>query len=252
MREFWDFSLDELAVFDIPAMIDYILAVSKFETIVYGGFSQGTAVGFASISVYPRLNNKIEKFIALAATTVPRGLKHGIGATLIRASPEAIYFFFGRKSFISFAYFWSQCLSPDMYRLVIDYALEYFFGWKSKNMDIRTKQQAYQHLYGFTSVKQIVHWFQIIRSRRLQMYDDGPSIFSKSHVIPRYRLSKVSIPILMFYGEKDLLVDIGMTKLECRNSKNVEIVHIPHYEHLDFLWSKDLQITVIDKVIEWL
>lgn len=39
-------------------------------------------------------------------------------------------------------------------------------------MSAETKTVTYQHLYSLCSVKLMVHWFQIIRERRFQMYDD--------------------------------------------------------------------------------
>lgn len=71
--DFWDFSLDELIVYDIPQLVDYILTFTGSGSLSYIGFSQGSAVGFASLSLHSDLNHKIDKFIALAATTVPRG-----------------------------------------------------------------------------------------------------------------------------------------------------------------------------------
>ena len=42
-----------------------------------------------------------------------------------------------------------------------------------KNIDEKEKATLYSHLYSFASVKQVVHWFQIIRHQRFQMYDES-------------------------------------------------------------------------------
>lgn len=70
---FWDFSIDEMALYDVPAMVDYILEETRFKSLTYIGFSQGTAQCFASLSINKELNSKINHFIALAGTTKPHG-----------------------------------------------------------------------------------------------------------------------------------------------------------------------------------
>lgn len=49
--------------------------------------------------------------------------------------------------------------------LQIDGCLMYLFGWKSNQIDPVFKIAAFHHLYSYTSVKSIVHWFQIIASQ---------------------------------------------------------------------------------------
>ncbi len=41
--EFWDWSLDELAKFDFPALVDYVLKVTGYSKLAYIGHSQGTS-----------------------------------------------------------------------------------------------------------------------------------------------------------------------------------------------------------------
>jgi lysosomal acid lipase/cholesteryl ester hydrolase len=72
-KTFWDFSLDELAIYDIPTIVDYILSTTQQPSLTYVGFSQGTASCFAALALNVPLNTKIEQVIALAATTVPKG-----------------------------------------------------------------------------------------------------------------------------------------------------------------------------------
>lgn len=62
---------DELGRYDIPAVIEYILAKSGQQKISYIGFSLGCAMFFIAMIHQPELNSKIEMMIALApATTI--------------------------------------------------------------------------------------------------------------------------------------------------------------------------------------
>ncbi len=65
-RAFWNFSIDEFAWYDIPDSIEYILEVTEEKSVSYVGFSQGTAQAFAALSIWPKLNQKVDVFIALA------------------------------------------------------------------------------------------------------------------------------------------------------------------------------------------
>lgn len=42
--EYWDFSLDEMARFDVPAMVDYVLKSTGHAQLAYVGFSNVRAV----------------------------------------------------------------------------------------------------------------------------------------------------------------------------------------------------------------
>lgn len=99
--EYWNFSLDEMARFDVPAMVDYVLKVTGREKLAYVGFSnvsggggggratsaagagtrrtdtclrlQGTAQCFAALSTQPDLQQKLSVFVALSAAIAVKG-----------------------------------------------------------------------------------------------------------------------------------------------------------------------------------
>lgn len=46
--KFWDFSFHELGVYDLPAMIDYVLIATNQTKLIFVGHSQGTTQVFTS------------------------------------------------------------------------------------------------------------------------------------------------------------------------------------------------------------
>lgn len=64
--EFWDWSLDEIALLDLPAVIDYVTDYTKRPQIGYLAHSQGTLVMFMLLSRVPKYNDVIRPFVALA------------------------------------------------------------------------------------------------------------------------------------------------------------------------------------------
>lgn len=65
-EEFWDFSWHEIALYDVTAMIDYVLSNTKQEKLHYIGHSQGTTVFYILCSEKPEYNAKIRVHISLA------------------------------------------------------------------------------------------------------------------------------------------------------------------------------------------
>lgn len=60
------FSWHEMGIYDLPAMIDYILKQTGQKQLFYIGFSQGTTQFFVLMSLRPEYNKKIKLMSALA------------------------------------------------------------------------------------------------------------------------------------------------------------------------------------------
>ncbi|GAB0192557.1 lipase member M-like [Grus japonensis] len=64
-EEFWDFSFHEMAVYDLPAMVGFILRQTGQEKLFYIGHAQGNSLGFIAFSSMPQLAEKIKMFFVL-------------------------------------------------------------------------------------------------------------------------------------------------------------------------------------------
>ncbi|KAJ1500173.1 cholesterol esterase, partial [Coelomomyces lativittatus] len=82
--EFWNFSLDEYAQ-DLVNVVDYILDQTNQTSLIYIGFSQGTAQLFSALSAYPKLNRKIRLACCLAPTGKPKNLRNSFVTSLIKS-----------------------------------------------------------------------------------------------------------------------------------------------------------------------
>ncbi|PHH88763.1 hypothetical protein CDD83_7083 [Cordyceps sp. RAO-2017] len=252
--DFWDFSMDEFAFHDIPDTIGYILEATQQESLSYIGFSQGTAQAFATLAIHPRLNNQVNVFIGLAPAMAPAGLSNGIVDSLVKASPSVLYLMFGRRSILSSATMWETLVYPPLFCRMIDMGLSFLFGWQTKNISTSQKLAAYAHLYSFTSTKSVVHWFQIIRNRCFQMYDDdvhqlmSVSTSQKYSKVAKYPTRNIRTPVVLVYGGSDSLVDIASMLKELPHQ--TVATEIPHYEHLDFLWARDVDSQVFQHVFD--
>ncbi|KAF2139068.1 uncharacterized protein K452DRAFT_195093, partial [Aplosporella prunicola CBS 121167] len=252
--DFWNFSIDQFAFHDIPDSIDYVLSTTGQPSLSYIGFSQGTAQAFAALSIHPTLNDKVEVFIALAPAMSPKGMNSGVVDTFVKTSPDVLFLAFGRRAILSSATMWQALLYPPIFVRFIDISLSFLFGWKAKNIATHQKMAAYPHLYSFSSTKSVVHWFQIIRNGKFQMYDDevqspfSISTDSKYYKVAKFPTRNIKTPIVLVYGGSDSLVDINVMLKEL--PKHTTAKEIPHYEHLDFLWASDVDKLVFPHVFE--
>lgn len=250
--DFWNFSMDQFAFHDIPDSIDYILATTSQPSLSYIGFSQGTAQAFATLSIHPPLNQKVNLFIALAPAMSPAGLSNGMVDSLVKASPDVLFLAFGRKSILSSATFWQSILYPPIFVRLIDMSLSFLFAWSCRNISPHQKLAAYPHLYSFTSTKSVVHWFQIIRNKSFQMYDDDTSrAFSigasdRYYKVAKFPTRNIKTPIVLVYGGSDSLVDIKAMLREL--PKHTMAFEVKHFEHLDFLWAQEVDKLVFPHV----
>jgi len=59
-------SWQDMAEYDLPAMIDHVISVTGQSQLFYVGHSQGTLIGFTGFSSNKNLASKIKRFFALA------------------------------------------------------------------------------------------------------------------------------------------------------------------------------------------
>ena len=59
------FSWGEMALNDLPAMVDYVLNTTKMPSLGYVGHSQGSLIAFTGTSVSKELTSKINVLIGL-------------------------------------------------------------------------------------------------------------------------------------------------------------------------------------------
>ncbi|CAM9436249.1 unnamed protein product [Discosporangium mesarthrocarpum] len=240
---YWDFCIDELARYDMPAMVDKVLATTGKTQLCYIGFSQGTAQAFAALSSNQDLCKQVSLFVALSPAARAKGLSKSLLLSLVQANLRFLYLLFGRRRMLPMVLMWQRIMSRERFIWVVDAAMGYLFSWKSDKARKRTKLQLYPHIYSFSSVKCVMHWFQMIDSGRLAMFSDSPP----TQFVPvTYDLPRVTCPMALVYGGSDHLVEVGrLAKL----LPNVVMLHRQDgYEHLDTMWGDSAKDDIFPKV----
>jgi lysosomal acid lipase/cholesteryl ester hydrolase len=239
--EYWNFSIDEFALHDIPCMINYVLTTTNQESLRYVGFSQGSSQLFAALSKNKGLNKKIEHFTALSPVMIPQRLKHPAVEPLV-LNPHYIGYIFGSGPLLPFVHMVNDWMPPDVFNKIIDVSLQILFQWCGSNITLKQKASGYPYLYSVSSVKSVMHWFQIIRDQKFQSYDQTSSEAAE------YNTENITTPVLLIYGDADCLVDIEKTYslLEC----DKELVRCESYEHMDTLWGENCVEKVFNVILD--
>ncbi|KAF8370715.1 hypothetical protein PRIPAC_77144 [Pristionchus pacificus] len=74
-RDYWKFTVDDMAKYDAPVAIDKALELNGATSLYYIGHSQGTIVGFLTLAENPAYNKKVSKVKALFQLS-PAGTLH--------------------------------------------------------------------------------------------------------------------------------------------------------------------------------
>eukprot|EP01147_Barroeca_monosierra_P007583 gene7583-7708_t len=249
---FWDFSIDEMIAYDVPACLSWILHYTNVEKLAYVGFSQGTALGFGTFSLNMKIANQVSVFIALAPAGKALGLRQGFLQTLVHLAPQSIFLIFGTRALMPWVSFWRTVLSRKVYASLIEAGCKMLFDWNMQQLgDHRRRLMLYSHLFSLASVKTIVHWFQIVASDRFQQYDDLREFHGSYKNIEQqvYPIEQIPCRVIMIYGGADRLTDIMWMKENLPSHFSHQHIRIPDFEHLDIMWGERANDLVFPHII---
>ncbi|XP_069316870.1 lipase member J isoform X1 [Eulemur rufifrons] len=257
-KEFWAFSFDEMAKYDLPALIDFIVKQTGQEEMFYVGHSQGTTIGFITFSTIPKIAERIKIFFALAPVFSVKYLK----SPLIKMTykwKSLVKAFSGNKDFLpktSFNKFiGSKLCSLQIFNKICLNTWFMMFGKDPKNLNMSRLDVYLSHNPAGTSVQNMVHWSQLLNSTHLKAYDWGRPELNLIHfnqtTPPSYNVTNMNVAIATWNGESDLLADPEDVKILHSKIKN-HIYHktISHYNHIDFVFGLDVYDQVYHEIID--
>lgn len=247
-KEFWQFSWDEIAKYDLPATVNKMIAITGVQQVYFVGHSQGGGVGYAQLSQDPDFAKKIKMFAPLApavyldALTGPLKLLAPFSQDL-----DFIATLFGDGEILPndkiFQWLAKDICTKEIPAFLCKNFLFVLCGFDEQQIN-QTRVPVYigQHPAG-TSVQNINHFAQMVKTGKFQKYDYG----AKDNMLkynqttpPVYDPSKFTVPVAMFSGTHDWLVaPSDVTKLlnVTRNVVNSKVISA--WEHLDFIWAMD-------------
>uniref|UniRef100_A0A672V9X1 Partial AB-hydrolase lipase domain-containing protein n=1 Tax=Strigops habroptila TaxID=2489341 RepID=A0A672V9X1_STRHB len=215
--EFWDFSFHEMAMYDLPAMINFILQKTGQKQIYYIGYSQGCTIAFIAFSSMPELAQKIKLFFALAPVVT---VKHA-------RSPIMKLSFLLDRQFKTLQVGDCSMLSSPKHA--------------STRLDVYTS-----HYPDRTSVKTMIHWAQV----GSYSSSSKPPV-SLQETPPLYHVEEMPVPTAVWSGGQDWAADWRDIRLLLpRIAHLVTYSHMPDWNHWDFIWGLDAPARLYSSILE--
>jgi len=242
-KEYWKFSIDEFAEFDVEATVNRILEVTKQKQLYYAGHSQGTMLMFAKGSEDPEFGKKIKTFFALAPVTTI-GHAEGFGRNLAKWPVRAALRKLGGEFMPSNSFMKLVgkyiCKLPTIQKLCSN-ILWMTAGTDTAQLNMTRLPIYMAHTPAGTSRHNIAHYGQMIHSGKFQKFDCGSEEKNmakyKTKEPPLYDVSKMVIPTVLFTGGKDILADpTDVAGLIPKLKNIVARIHHPELDHLDYIW----------------
>mmetsp|Transcript_55942 Transcript_55942/g.63853 ORF Transcript_55942/g.63853 Transcript_55942/m.63853 type:complete len:444 (+) Transcript_55942:138-1469(+) len=254
-KDFWNFTWNEMANTDLPAMLSYVTDATKYEQVLYVGHSQGTVMVWAGASdpaSRDLVNQKIKLFIALG----PAPYIHHTSAKIVTIASDLhlsdVLGVFGIR-YIFMPSPWG--LIPDklisilckLSKMLCDAGFYLISDMDPSLLNNARAPIFMDHFPSGTSILNMDMWSQQARTGKFQKYDFGSKENEKrygSKDPPAYDLSQVKIPTAMFVGTKDRLADAEdcealRDKLEAAGKS---LISYKEYDmgHLGFLLDKNI------------
>jgi hypothetical protein len=106
-----------------------------------------------------------------------------------------------------------------------------------------------------TSVKNIVHYSQLVVNKNFQMYDYGSEKENNLHYNqtkpPVYDVSKVKLPVGLYCGGADWLADLDDVNLLREKLPNiVEDYSVADWDHSDLVWASNASSVYYNRILQ--
>ncbi|TDH67133.1 hypothetical protein CCR75_002314 [Bremia lactucae] len=256
--EYWDFSWQEMALYDMPAMLHYVLNETQHATLSYVGHSEGTMQAFAGFSINQNLAKKVSFLGALAPVANVGHVSSPIFKLMSIFGVDVIYAILGIHAFGSRNWLleqlmgWYKCSTPHECISIVNLITGPSNGINMTRVPVYVSQTP-----AGTSVKNMAHFAQGMRANTFRYYDYGcmcleylglahcPTFMCPNKQIygtfkpPAFDLSAVQYPRMGFYsGTDDWLAtdaDILQIRAGLKNATIVSNLSVK-YSHIDFTW----------------
>ncbi|XP_003783727.1 lipase member J [Otolemur garnettii] len=257
-KEFWAFSFDEMAKYDLPASIDFIVKQTGQKEIFYVGHSQGTTIGFIAFSTIPKIAERIKIFFALAPVFSIKYLKSSFIRKLDKW--ESLFQIVSRrKEFLPKTplsqFIGSKLCRHWIFQKICLNILSTIVGSDPNNLNMSRWDVYFSHNPAGTSVQNVLHWRQLLYSTHLKAFDWGSPDLNLVHfnqtTSPSYSVKDMDVAIATWNGEKDLLADPEDVEI-LRSNIKYSIYHktISYYNHIDFLFGLDVYDQVYREIVD--
>lgn len=259
--EFWDFTMHEVGVYDLPTVIDFALTTSGQQKLHYIGWSGSTNAFLALGSTIPSYMSKIQSAHLLSPASY---YTHAFAPAFRAISPlpgmlGELFRVLGAGEFLPDSPFVRTFTAPCLKNTTLtDIActnvLFLFAGYGSTQLDPSQMDQIFRYMPAGVSTKACIHVAQLTATTKYRQYDYG--FFGNllnygSFSPPEYKLSQVNAPVALWSGDSDWLsspIDANRLASALPSVKNNTV--LKNWNHVDMIWAKEVKPLLYDKIVQ--
>ncbi|EFC44938.1 lipase/esterase [Naegleria gruberi] len=220
--EFWKFSIDEIAKYDMPAIIDFVRNATCQSKICWVGMSQGAGQLFAALSQteYAHYKNYLSAIVGLSPACF---LKKNPESTFLRLLIKTPSFIFGRREFMLIILIGQLLLPASFLAKGGEYALKLLNIQQKPLPNHPLKGEWFKNIpLGCTSVNNVVHWLRMLNIGGCLRKFNGIEKYPIDEMLDRWRevyhsnlshqqqdkkQQEYVPPLFVFLGGKDNVID---------------------------------------------
>ena len=240
-----------MAEYDLPDFVNKALEISEKNKLLLVGHSQGTTQTFAALAENENLQNKIEKFVALAPVlfmerdpetpnfwTILGGMNvltilkklNVFSLPVVNIAENPLI-----SSFLDLV-----CVKTSFMCKFLFYLM---FTKNPNLIDYSRMDKFLARAPSGCSVKSFEHYSQLMFDEKIQFhkFDYGQKNLEKygQRTAPVYDLSKIKIPVKAFYGGNDQLCSLKDISFILEHISDIKTYYLDEWGHVGYLWGKD-------------
>lgn len=252
-KRFWRFSFHELGLYDLAAMVDYVLGVTGSDRVQFVGLSQAAATFLALTSLRPEYN---EKFAGVHLVAPVAFLHHTTSALRVLTSFLDLfreishnlkgYELLGRG--FDGSPMDAVAIAVKFGLIPVEMVLKgvwTLFGYHD-SIERSLVPEIMQYTPAGASIFQVIHFMQIFKANRFQQYDFGAvkNLQRYNCSIPlEYPLDRVTAPVHIYHSSFDNLNQPGDVEELIRRLPNVvQKYQVQEWNHLDFFYGSEAHV----------
>ncbi|XP_022128798.2 lipase 3 [Pieris rapae] len=260
-KKFWDYSFHEIGYYDLPAMIDFVLEKTSKPSLTFVGHSQGTSVFYVLTSLRPEYNQKVNLMLALSSVAWMSNVVSPpirlVG--LLNKQLESVSSALGINELLGDTptlRFLQRVFCGDNLTAFIfcQHFTAILGGFNYNQTNYENLPVIYNKFPAGASVKQFVHYGQLVESGEFRQYDYGIRNIEKygSLAPPSYPVEKITTPIAILYSNGDWLASLTDILIFISKLPNLaDFYFIPEndFSHFDFIYGKDTKGVVLPRML---
>lgn len=208
-----------MAVYDLPAIIEYIRLQTGKEKITYFGHSQGTMQVFIGMTLLPEyFESTLNGVIALGPVTNLNNMSSKFLTIIAKTRLDEMLYFMGMREFLQSKKSVSEfsTILCDKLHIICSGILELISDADREDDDKEKFGVFLGHFPSGTSLKDLTHFAQAVRDKTFAHFDYGTTKNVQIYGVekpPSYDLSKIRNKICLFVGKNDRLATVADNRI---------------------------------------